>query len=55
MDLSDGEFGEDFEDFAPDASDTDNEDFGVEEGSGVSVDDLEDFVRSGDWICEHGL
>ena len=55
MDLSDGEFGEDFEDFTSDASDTDDEDFGVEEGSGVSIDEIEDFVRSGDWICEHGL
>ena len=44
MDLGDGHFAEDFEDFAADSSDADDEDSGVEEGRGVSIDEFEEFV-----------
>jgi hypothetical protein len=55
VDLGDGKLGEDFEDLTADASDSNNEDFGVEERGGVSIDESEHSVRNGECICEHGL
>lgn len=55
MDLGDGHFAEDFKDFAADSSDADDEDSGVKEWGGVSVDEFEEFVPEGDWIFHDGL
>ena len=55
MDLADGHFAEDFEDLAADSSNSDDEDSGVEEWRGVSIDEFEEFVRERDWIFHSGL
>lgn len=53
MDLGDGHFGEDFEDFTANATDSNDEDFGVEKRGGMTVDEIEDFVVEGEGNFDH--
>ncbi len=55
MNLGDGHFAEDFENFTSYSSDSDDEDSGVKKRGWVSVDEFEEFMSEGDWIFHHGL